>query len=130
MKSKLYKSPSLLVLLLMLTGCAATRHGGTTEYFEGFLVPVSSRPGAMRLQAEMDYDSTVRDFVSGKGKPDYIFVINRNQVKLVYMQPKEVATFTRSFSCVSKVSVTTGLTADITARLEGLTDDAFEALSN
>lgn len=84
----------------------------------------------MRLQSEMDYDSTVRGFVAGKGNPDYIFVIDRNTVKLIYIKSHEVATFTRAFSCISKVSVETNLTPDITARFHELDKAAFATLNH
>ncbi len=122
---------SLFLLTSVLAGCAAGRHGATTSDFEGFVVPVDSRPGAMRLQSEMDYDSTVRGFVAGKGKPDYIFVVDSRTVKLIYMHPNEVAIFRRPFaSPQSKVSVETNLTPDITARLEALDKAAFATLNH
>ncbi len=118
--------PFAFILLLILTGCAAGRHGATTVDFKGYLVPVDSRPGTIRLQIEQDYDSTIDAFVSGKGKPDYIFVVTGRQVKLIYLETREVATFTRPFmSCISKVSVETELTPDITIRLEQLAQAAF-----
>lgn len=119
---------ALLLMAAVLTGCIPP--GAITSDFEGFVVPVESRPGAARLQFEMDRDSTIRGFVAGKGKPDYIFVVDMNTVKLIYMKSREVATFTRSFSCISKVSVETGLTPDITARLSDVDKAVFETLNH
>lgn len=121
---------SLVMLVLALAGCAAHRHGGSQIDFEGFVVPVDSRPGAIRLQVEMDYDSTINGFVLGKGKPDYIFVVDRNTVKLIYTKSNEVATFVRSFSPISKVCVEAGMTPDITARLSALDKAAFSTLNH
>jgi hypothetical protein len=46
------------------------------------------------------------------------------------MKPHEVATFSRSFSCVSKVSVETNFTQDITAKFGELDNAAFATLNH
>jgi hypothetical protein len=120
---------SLLLLMTVLCGCI--KPGSITSDFEGFVVPVDSRPGAARLQFEMDWDSTICGFVAGKGKPDYIFVVDSRTVKLIYMPSKEVAIFHRPFaSPQSKVSIETNLTPDITARLGELDKAAFATLNH
>ncbi len=119
---------ALCLLATVLSGCIEP--GALTSDFEGFVVPVNSRPGAARLQFEMDFDSTIRGFVAGKGTPDYIFVVDRQTVKLIYMPSKEVAVFHRSFpSPQSKVSIETNLTPDITARFSDLDKAAFSTLN-
>lgn len=123
------KHIAVLSFLLFITGCAASRHGATTRDFEGYLVPVDSRPGSFRLQVEKDYDSTLKNFVLGRGEPDYIFVVDRNQVKLVYLKAGEVAIFKRSFSSNSKVSVEKELSPDITVRLKKQARYAFMHLN-
>jgi hypothetical protein len=114
--------------LSLLSGCAAQRHGSTTYKFSGYVIPVSSRPGSMRLQMERDYDSTVEGFVAGNGDPDYIYVVDRKNLKLIYMASNEVAVFKRVFSSVSKVAVEEGISSDITARLQQLEELAPSAL--
>lgn len=108
-------------LVLLMAGCAATRHGWTQSSFEGFVVPVPSRPGALRLQIERDYDPGVDAYVAEHGTPDYLYVIDRRTLKLIYLQPDRVVTFKRPFSSSTGTATETdGLPAALIARLNAL----------
>lgn len=121
---------SCWLAVLLLTGCAATRHGWTQSAFEGFVVPVQSRPGMMRLQIERDFDPGVEAYVSKHGEPDYLYVIDRRTLKLIYMQPDRVVTFKRPFlSGTGSAAETNGLPGDLIARLNDL-HPALHSLSN
>ena len=118
---KMIKFCGLVCALSLVVGCAAQRHGWTQSDFNGYVVPVASRPGGLRLQIERDYDATIEEYVSGRGEPDYIYVVDHKNVKLVYMDSKQVAVFRRGFGQVdSKVSIEEGLSADVAARLRQL----------
>ena len=110
---------SLGILIPILAGCAGFRHGSTLANFQGIVVPVASKPGASRLQTEMDYDRTVQTYVSAQGQPDYIYVIDTRTVLLIYKKEGRVARFERPWhSPMSKVSVNEGIPPDLLERMK------------
>jgi S1-C subfamily serine protease len=85
---------------LLFCGCTGFMHAYTTPDFEGRWVKVDhsqmgSDSGFSRLRLEMDFDRTIKEFVTQKGLPDYIHVIDEDNVELVYLQDDAVYYFCR-----------------------------------
>ena len=81
-------------------GCAGFRHGYTTSDFQGRWVKVDHsqtgpESGFRRLKIEMDFDYTIKQFVTENGLPDYIHVIDSDNVELVYLRDDAVYYFSR-----------------------------------
>jgi len=98
---KLFKSLLLIILIFQFIGCAAGKHGWTTERYKGHWLKVSKDgskilPGNIRLKIERDYDPSLDLIVSMKGDPDYIHVINTNSVELVYLDENKIYQYKRS----------------------------------
>ncbi len=108
----------LVVFTVNFTGCSAVRHGWTQANFEGFVVPITTKPGAFRLKIEADYDPTIQTYLQKNGYPDYIYVIDRNTVSLIYELKSQVVTFQRHFTSTgSKVSIQNNIPIHIKSQL-------------
>ncbi len=73
------------------------------------MLPASVGPGAERLAIESAYDKRVREYVEDHGVPDYIYVVNRQTVHLLYLREDTIASFTRGFMPDSDVAVRSGI---------------------
>lgn len=94
------KSLLCICLLSLLSGCASYMHGYTTNRYMGHWLKVSkddsnSLPGNVRLQIEREYDSSLDIIVASKGIPDYIHVIDRKSLELVYLDDNRIYHYER-----------------------------------
>lgn len=104
---------ALLVVVLLLPGCAGFNHASTLANFQGYVVPTASKPGTCRLETEMAYDRTLKTYVEVYGRPEFIYVIDRHTVLLLYRKADKTVTFARSWSPESRVTEKKGLPADL-----------------
>ena len=103
---------ALIVLQGLMTvlnsGCLFVGHSFTLADYQGLWLEViendqRKRSGYKRLEMEMALDGTVKTFVMSKGLPDYIHVINGENLELAYFQEGEIYHFQRPwFSNYSK----------------------------
>jgi len=97
-------SIALIAVFAAFAGCAAMRHGWSLSSYQGQLLRVASSGGATALEIERDVDPTLRNYISDKGLPDYIFVESDDEVYLIYVERDEIAIFYRESYPVSAVA--------------------------
>lgn len=90
----------LILFCFHFTGCAAYEHGYTTSQYKGLWLPISekglsSMPGDVRLKIERSSDRRLDNFISSKGLPNYIHVIDIDSLDLVYLEENKVYLFKR-----------------------------------
>lgn len=83
-----------LVALFSLTGCETTSPGasaaadvrapGPTD--APIVAPIDSKLGRAAYTKLYEEDKMVRDFIRSKGEPEYVLIIDRRRVKLIYWQ--------------------------------------------
>jgi hypothetical protein len=99
MHSRRFSAVVALVLVAGLVGCTGFvrgfRHGATRSEREGRMLRADSPAGSRALEIEAAYDRGIRTYVEDKGAPDYVAVISRDLVTLIYVERDEVAAFQR-----------------------------------
>jgi len=110
------KTGALLFGLLLAVGCTAQQRAGWTigstlaEYQGQVLRVRDGGSGAERLKTEVAYDPTVRHYVEQAGQPDYLLVVDRYQVQLMYIEDDQIVLFQRSiWNPKSQATVTDGI---------------------
>jgi len=90
---------------------AGYRHGLTERDVRGQVLNAQSGPGKDRLEVEMEYDPTIRNFVGAQASPpDYIYTQDRHDVQLIYLKDARIVYFQRgSLMPNSKATVTDGI---------------------
>lgn len=99
---------ALVLVCAWLTGglgCASLRYGFALDSYQGQLLRIASEAGARALEIESGVDPALRNHVSDKGPPDYIFVESDKQVFLIYVARDELAIFSRRTWPVSSVTL-------------------------
>jgi hypothetical protein len=97
--------PLVVALLAPLAACTTWQHGYTLAEVEGQVLQASVGPGAERLELESRFDPSVRTYVANFGAPDYVYVVSRTQLQLVYLASDELVVFQRSgWSTASRVT--------------------------
>ena len=91
---------SILILALVI-GCSSMQagyeHGFTERNVRGQVLSTKSGPGQERLAVEMKYDPAVRNFVGEQpSPPDYIYVQDRHNLQLIYLNDDRTVYFERS----------------------------------
>ena len=82
--------------------------------FRGYVVPVASKAGGYPLKVEAAHDPAIEAFITARGNPDYIYVVGRFAVKLIYRRENEVVTFRRTICTpASRVEVEKGIPAEL-----------------
>jgi len=82
-----------LLILAVLAACAPPYSPRVAQYQN--IVLDARELGAKQLDIEMRRDSTMRDYVARKGKPDFIYVPSSTVVELMYVQSSELVLFYR-----------------------------------
>ena len=97
--------------MTMALGCTAWRIGSTLQEYQGQVLRVRDQgPGAPRLATESDYDPALRHFLQQNGSPDYLYVVDRYTLQVVYLSDDRVVLFQRPlFSPKSSATVTDGI---------------------
>ena len=99
----------------LVLGCSQQRAGllvgGTLIEYQGQVLRVrDDGPGARRLGMESQYDPTLRHFVQQNGDPDYIYVIDRLSLQLMYIEDDRIILFQRPvLNPKSQATVTDGI---------------------
>jgi hypothetical protein len=115
-----------LLLLAVLAACAPPYSPRVAQYQN--IVLDARDLGAKQLDIETQRDSTIRDYVARKGKPDFIYVPSPTVVELMYVQSSELILFYRDRSGADSVTgelsplpleVTNVLPVDIRAGTSG-----------
>lgn len=84
-------------------------HGYTTNRYMGQWLKVSkdgskTLPGNIRLKMEREFDPALDTIVASKGTPDYIHVIDRKSLELIYMNENKIYQYKRpTLSVYSKL---------------------------
>jgi hypothetical protein len=109
---KISKSLLSLILIFQFIGCASYMHGYTTSRYQGQWLKVSkddssSIPGNIRLEMEREFDPALDVIVASKGLPDYIHVIDRKTLELVYMNENRIYQYERPTLSVNSMLVKT-----------------------
>lgn len=76
--------------ILVAAGCGPLEHARTVDEYARRSLSTQSASGTKRLQIESDYDGSVRDFIERHGRPDYLYVADRNRLYLYYT-PQDMA---------------------------------------
>jgi hypothetical protein len=69
---------------LLLCACETIEHGRATDEVAGRTLATGGPPGAERLQVEIDYDAAVMETVREHGRPEYLRVVDRDNLFLFY----------------------------------------------
>lgn len=94
-KSEYFYDAMMLVLSglisILILGCAIFEHSFEESFYKGFWWKITKddpkeRSGYKRLQNEMEFDDSLKTFVIIKGLPDYIHVIDLDNVELAYVE--------------------------------------------
>lgn len=87
------------LVLALLAGCETTGSGGSARLRAPgptdapLVAPVDSRVGQLAYQKLLAEDRMVRDFIRSKGEPDYVLIIDRRRVKLIYWKQDYIVYF-------------------------------------
>jgi hypothetical protein len=110
------KVSAVVLAFGLIVGCTSQLRAGWTigstlvEYQGQVLRVRDDGPGAGRLKTETAYDPVVRHYVEQTGEPDYLLVVDRYQVQLMYIEDDEIVLFQRSvWSPNSQATVTDGI---------------------
>jgi hypothetical protein len=94
-------SACALVVLLLGAGCQTTSpspRAGADVQAPGptdapLVASIHSRIGRAAYQKLYAEDKMVRDFIRSKGEPEYVLILDRRRVKLVYWQANYIVSF-------------------------------------
>jgi len=107
---------AVILALGAVVGCTSQQRAGWTigyglnEYQGQVLRVRDGGSGAERLKTEVAYDPTVRRYVEQTGQPDYLLVVDRYQVQLMYIEDDQIALFQRSiWNPKSQATITDGI---------------------
>ena len=107
--------PGVLALALVI-GCTAQQRAGwtigsTLDEYQGQVLRVrDGGSGAERLKTEAAYAPTVRHYVEQPGQPDYLLVVDRYQLQLMYIEDDQIVLFQRTvWNPKSQATVTDGI---------------------
>jgi hypothetical protein len=84
----------ILGLAVAVAACSPLRSTPATRY-QGMLLNARDL-GADALRLEMERDPTVRQYVAGAGRPDFIVIGGLYDVELVYVPPSRLVHFHRA----------------------------------
>lgn len=113
---RLYRFSSAALFGVALLSCTSQQRAGWTlgwklEEYSGQVLRVRENgPGSARLEVEREYDPTLRHFLETSGYPDYIYVIDRYTLQIVYIDDDRVVLFQRpTLNPKSQATVTDGI---------------------
>jgi hypothetical protein len=86
--------PAFAVLALLTASCASWRHGSTLAFYQGVILDVPG-PGRDRLDIESAVDSTIHDYLTRNGLPDFVYVANRTDLEMIYLKRDTLVHFHR-----------------------------------
>jgi hypothetical protein len=85
----------LLAAALTLSGCKSLGLDYSTADVAGTSLSTAAAAGEQRLQIETEYDSAIRELITQLGHPEYLHVIDRENLYLFYTELDRVAVVTR-----------------------------------
>ncbi len=95
--------PWLAVAAVVALACKTVEHGLTIEAYAKRPLAIESEDGARRFAMESAFDPTVRAFSASHGKPDYLYVEDRQSLYFFYTSTDSAAVFRRDFIARSEV---------------------------
>ncbi len=96
-------APWLAVAAVVTLACQTFEHGLTIETYAKRALAIGSEDGARRFAMESEFDSTIRAFAASHGKPDYLYVEDRQSLYFFYTSTDAAAVFRRDFIARSEV---------------------------
>ena len=93
-RSAIYTGP-LLATALILCSCSTLGLNYSVEGVAGRSLSTATAAGEQRLQIEADYDSAIQDLISWLGRPEYLHIIDRENLYLFYTELDRVAVVER-----------------------------------
>jgi hypothetical protein len=84
-----------VALAVCLCACATIEHSLSIPEVAGRTLSTRTLEGGERLQAEMEVDVTVRDFVRANGQPGYVHVVDRMSLYIFYVSEDRAVKFER-----------------------------------
>jgi hypothetical protein len=79
---------------VLAASCASWRHGSTLAFYQGAILDVPG-PGRDRLDIESAVDSTIHDYLTRNGLPDFVYVANRTNLEMIYVGRDTLVHFQR-----------------------------------
>ena len=95
--SILMRATCILALGVWLAGCATVEHSLSVAEFAGRTLSTRGGDGAARLEAELEVDAALRDFVAANDRPDYLHVVDRMGLYFFYVADDRAVKFERDF---------------------------------
>ncbi len=96
-------APCLAIAAVVALACQTVEHRLTIETYAKRPLAIASEEGARRFAMEAAFDSTVRAFAESHGKPDYLYVEDRQSLYFFYTSTDAAAVFRRDFIARSEV---------------------------
>ena len=96
-------SPWLAGVAVAALACQTVEHGRTIATYAKRPLAIASEEGARRFAMEFRFDPTVRAFATRHGKPDYLYVEDRQNLYFFYLSTDVAAVFRRDFIARSEV---------------------------
>ncbi|WCE32248.1 hypothetical protein [Vibrio sp. SCSIO 43137] len=92
---KSLKFTSMLIICILLSGCAAGSRGWDSNKYEGKYWSVSKTSsdeysGYKKILQDMNHSERFSKFIQNYGLPDYIYPIGLWRVELIYFELKRV----------------------------------------
>ena len=86
------------LVLIGLTGCETTSSSGVKIRAPGptdapIVASIHSEIGRLAYRKLYSEDTMVRDFIRSKGEPEYVLIIDRRRVKLIYWERNFIVYF-------------------------------------
>ncbi len=93
----LMRATCILAFGVWLAGCATLQHSLSVGEYAGRTLSTRGGDGATRLEAELEVDATLRDYVAANGRPDYLHVVDRMGLYFFYVADDRAVKFERDF---------------------------------
>ena len=75
-----------IFLIVFLSACAAGIHGWTTSDYSGKILSTNTTSGTERLTIERNFDINVDIYIEQNGIPEYIYVVDLDNLYLFYTE--------------------------------------------
>jgi hypothetical protein len=80
---------------MILCGCSTLKHGYSATDVAGSSLSTATPEGEQHLQIEAGYDSAVQDLISRLGRPEYLHIVDRENLYLFFTELDRVAVVQR-----------------------------------
>lgn len=114
--------------LVLVFGCAGWHHGTSLDEYQGQVLRIrDGGSGAERLKTEAAYDPSIKHYVEQTGQPDYLLVVDRYQLQLMYIEDDQIVVFQRTtWNPKSQATVTDGIPDPLASLFTRLDQDRLK----